>query len=222
MKIFCVINNYSPVGSEVSPEGKARHIEPDAPVEWYMLPDSTLVRNNNPMFVQDFDTDFVAFPSLVIRIGKLGKNIAEKFASRYYNAVAPGLAIQARGLLEDLKRKGLPWSRAVAFDRSCMLGDFKEIGDGNDSSCVYDDGNGYNDINGSLIDFEGEGCKLRWNCKSLIRNIDAIVSKISRENTLKIGDLIFVGLMTEGIRLKIGDVIRGIMDGEELLTIRLR
>lgn len=222
MKIFCVINNYSTVKNGTHTELTGCDMEQNVPAEWYMLPDSTLVRNNNPMFVPDFDSDFVAFPSLVIRIGKLGKNIAQKFAPRYYNAITPGLAIQAKGLLENLKSKGLPWSRALVFDRCCMLGDFQEIGTFDDPNGGGEDTNPCTDIKEVAINFEGDGHTLRWSGKSLIKNIDTIVSEISRENTLKIGDLIFVGLMPEGIKLKIGDEIRGIMNGEALLTIRLR
>lgn len=219
MKIFCVINNYRSPLTITSAADEGRDFA-DAPVEWYMLPDSTLVRNNNPMFVPDFDEEFVAFPSLVVRIDKLGKNIAGKFSSRYYSSVAPGLSIQAIGLMKRLKNEGLPWSRAVIFDRSCMLGDFMEIRNENPRNCEDVTPDTYD--NGFTIDFEGDGKSLRWRDESLIKDIDRVVSDLSRENTLKIGDLIYVALMPEGFTLKIGDEIRGVLNGEELLKIRLR
>lgn len=172
------------------------------------------------MFVPDFDEEFVAFPSLVVRIDKLGKNIAGKFASRYYSSVAPGLSIQAIGLMKRLKSEGLPWSRAVIFDRSCMLGDFMELENAELHTCEeIDSDSSKNEI---TIDFESDGKSLRWSAKSIIKDIDSVVSELSRENTLKIGDLIYVALMPEGLKLKIGDEIRGVLNGEELLKIRLR
>ncbi len=200
MKIFCVIDNYR--SSNVSEEVKAV-----SEVLWYLLPDSTVVRSENPMFVPDFCESFVAYPSLVIRIEKIGKNISPKFAPRYYKSFAPGLAVQAPGLLSQLREKGLPWTKAVVFDRCCMLGEFTEL---TEDGVI------------PAITFEGEDKSVSWDIVSLFNGVDEVVAALSRENTLKIGDLIFVGLRNEGFKLNIGENISAKIGEEVKLNIRLR
>ena len=202
MKIFCIVDNYN-AGATTETENEA-----NGEFLWYMLPDSTVVRSDNPMFVPDFSDSFVAYPSMVVRIEKIGKNISPKFSSRYYKSVAPGLAVQAPGLLADLRKKGFPWTKAVLFDKCCILGEFVEL---------TEEGMEF-----PRIDYDYGGKGIIWKADALERDVDHVIAELSRENTLKIGDLIFVGLSPDGFNLKIGESITAKIRGEIKLNMRLR
>ena len=47
--------------------------------------------------------------SLVVRINRLGKNIAPRFANRYYDAVTVGIDFTARDLQRKFREQGNPW-----------------------------------------------------------------------------------------------------------------
>ena len=54
----------------------------------------------------------------------MGKNIAERFAHRYYNEVTVGIDFTARDLQNKLRAQGLPWEISKAFDNSAVIGTF--------------------------------------------------------------------------------------------------
>ncbi|HAO63855.1 MAG TPA: 2-hydroxyhepta-2,4-diene-1,7-dioate isomerase, partial [Porphyromonadaceae bacterium] len=43
---------------------------------------------NKPFFIPDFAPEFVLHPALAVRIDRLGKNIAPRFAHRYYQSAS--------------------------------------------------------------------------------------------------------------------------------------
>lgn len=183
MKIFAVIRNYDDDGADGSVFGEG---EPT----WYTLPDSSLLRSGNPFFVPDFDKNFHAFPSIVYRIGRLGKSIAKRFAPRYIEAWGMGVAVVATDLLKTLREAGLPWDEAVSFDRSCFLGNLEPI-----DTLIN---------NNEAIKITCEGLETRYKTDCLRLPGHDIIEWLSRNNTLKNGDLILAGLMPVGLPLKPG------------------
>ena len=179
MKIFAVIRNY---GAECpgSPFGEGKAC-------WYEMPDSSIIRTGNPWFVPDFAEEFKFFPSIVYRIGRLGKSISERFAHRYLESVGMAGAVVAEDLLRELREKGLPWAEAVSFDRSCLLGNLQPI-----DTLLYKTG---------LTIMSGND-EFRYEPESLRHNPYEIVSLLSRTHTLKNGDLLLAGLTPEGITLR--------------------
>lgn len=181
MKIFAVIRNYGQPVAE-SPMG-------EGDVNWYEMPDSSVLRSGNPFFVPDFDSEFQLFPSICYRIGRLGKSISRRFAHRYIDAATISAAIVATPLLGKLREDGLPWTRAVSFDRSCLLGNLEPI-------------NSFIDCEPLTVEC-GEH-SLKYDLNSLRQSIDSLIETISADNTLKNGDLILAGLTAQGITLKPG------------------
>ena len=57
--------------------------------------DSSLLVNRKPFFIPDWSSDVRMTPCVVLRVSRLGKHVSARFASRYYDAVAPGLNMQA-------------------------------------------------------------------------------------------------------------------------------
>ena len=48
----------------------------------FLMADSSLLKDGKPFFLPSFDNDFKMYPSIVIKICRLGKNISKRFASR--------------------------------------------------------------------------------------------------------------------------------------------
>ena len=134
---------------------------------------------------------------LVVKISRLGKNIAERFAHRYYEEVTVGIDFTARDLQKKQKEKGLPWEISKAFDNSAALGTFilkEEAGDVNNIDFHLD-------INGKLVQ--------QGNTSDMIYSVDKIISYISRFFTLKIGDILFTGTPAGVGPVNVNDHLQG-------------
>lgn len=84
-----------------------------------MKGDSSLLVNRKPFFIPGWSEDVRMTPCVVLRVSRLGKNIAARFASRYYDAVALGVNMQAA----DFVVKN-DWTKGWAFDYSLVVGTF--------------------------------------------------------------------------------------------------
>ena len=51
---------------------------------WFLKPDTALLRNNDPFYIPAFSQEVHYECELVVRIDRVGKSIAERFAHRYY------------------------------------------------------------------------------------------------------------------------------------------
>ncbi len=88
----------------------------------YTLCDTAVVPDHNPLFVPDFDSQFDIWPAIVVRIGRLGKSIAPRFAHRYVDAMAGGVIVQAHHILRFMSSQGMPWMEGVSFDNAAPHG----------------------------------------------------------------------------------------------------
>ena len=68
----------------------------DGEAQMVLKGDSCLLNNRKPMFVPDWTQELGVTECMILRVSRLGKGIARKFASRYYDAVAPGAGRQNR------------------------------------------------------------------------------------------------------------------------------
>ena len=84
----------------------------------FMKSDSSLLKDGKPFFIPDFSSEIHYETELVVKIDRLGKNIAERFAHRYYSEVTVGIDFTARDLQRRLREQGLPWEISKAFDNS--------------------------------------------------------------------------------------------------------
>ena len=64
---------------------------------------------------------------IVVKIDRLGKNIAERFAHRYYHEVTVGIDFTARDLQNRQRAQGLPWEIRKAVDHSADGGTFVPV-----------------------------------------------------------------------------------------------
>ena len=73
----------------------------------FMKPDTALLKDGNHFsFLISEDVQYET--ELVVRVSRLGKNIAERFAHRYYDQLTVGIDFTARDLQKN-RKSGLPW-----------------------------------------------------------------------------------------------------------------
>ena len=119
MKIFAVDTNYLQHNKTLS----SSFSKPEAPVIFTKC-DTALLKDGKPFFIPDMLGNIEYETELVVRIGKLGKTIPTRFASRYYDAVTVGVDFTARDLQKRLQEQGLPWELSKGFDGAAALGTF--------------------------------------------------------------------------------------------------
>ena len=96
----------------------------DGQTEMVLKGDSCLLNGRKPLFIPDWTKELGVTECMVLRVSRLGKEIAPKFANRYYDAVAPGADFIAMDVLREAKAQGKPWTRALAFDYSLAIGEW--------------------------------------------------------------------------------------------------
>ena len=172
--------------------------------------DSSLLKDGKPFFIPDFSSEIHYETEIVVKIDRLGKNIAERFAHRYYNEVTVGIDFTARDMQQKLRSQGLPWELSKAFDNSAVLGSFvplTQIGDINHIPFHLV-------INGKKVQ---EG-----NTEDMLFSVDKIIAYVSRFFTLKIGDLIYTGTPAGVGPVKIDDHLQGYIGEQKLLDFFVR
>lgn len=205
MKIIAVGMNYAAHNKELH-----HSLELSEPTI-FMKADSALLKDGKPFFIPDFSSEVHYETELVIRIDRLGKNIAERFAHRYYQEVTVGIDFTARDLQNRLRAEGLPWEISKAFDNSAAVGSFvplEEIG---------------GDVNNLAFHLNINERKVQeGNTRDMLFAVDRIVAYVSRFFTLKIGDLIFTGTPAGVGPVKIGDHLQGYIGERKLLDFYVR
>lgn len=192
MKIICVGRNY------VDHIEELKNDFPTAPVI-FSKPDSAILRKNDAFYYPTFSNSIHHEVEVVLKVCKLGKNIQEKFAHKYYDEIALGIDFTARDLQSELKSKGLPWDLAKGFNGSAPISKFV-------SKETYD----MNNLNFNL-EVNGDN-KQVGNTSKMIYSFDYLISFISQYFTLKIGDLIFTGTPAGVGEVKVGDNLKGYME----------
>ncbi len=203
MKIICVGRNYAAHAAELKNE------VPSEPVI-FLKPDTSLLPKRQPFFYPDFSKDIHFETELVVRIDRLGKNIPQKFAHKYYSEVTLGIDFTARDIQQELKEKGLPWEKAKAFDGSAPIGKFIEKA----KLPSIENVNFELKINGES--------RQEGNTSQMLFSIDELIAYVSKFFTLKIGDLIFTGTPQGVGPIQIGDHLEAYLEGEKLLDLKIR
>jgi 2-keto-4-pentenoate hydratase/2-oxohepta-3-ene-1,7-dioic acid hydratase in catechol pathway len=200
MKIFCIkpginlnLNNL---------------IQSQSPI-FYLKPDTSLLRNNEPFYIPHFTNYVECELQIVYRICKVGKNVATKFAHRYFDAIALGVNLIAKDLLDYCKINGLPWEIANTFDNSLAISSFFD-------KTTFKN---LNNINFSLYINE----KKIQEASSSNFSKENIISYISQFYTLKTGDYFCIAppniLPT---KINIGDKVEAFLENNKVLSFLIR
>ena len=205
MKIIAIGMNYVAHCHELH----ANEELPKEPVI-FMKPDSALLKDSKPFFIPDFSKQIDYETELVVRICRLGKNIAPRFAHRYYDAVTVGIDFTAHDLQNRLRAEGKPWEICKGFDNSAVIGDFVPV-------------SRFKDVQNLDFHLTIDGNKVQeGNTRDMIFKIDELIAYISQFYTLKIGDLLYTGTPVGVGPVSIGQHLEGYLEGEKLLDFYVR
>jgi 2-keto-4-pentenoate hydratase/2-oxohepta-3-ene-1,7-dioic acid hydratase in catechol pathway len=203
MKIFGIGRNYG---------AHAQELNNPVPVEpiVFMKPDTALVKGNKPFFYPDFSSDVHHELEIVIRICRVGKNISEQFADRYFEELTVGIDFTARDIQQRSKEKGLPWETAKSFDNSAPVG-------------VFVPKSGFPDVHqinfGLLLN---DKMVQTGNTSGMIFTFEYLIAYVSRYFTLQMGDLIFTGTPAGVGPVKPGDHLVANIEGNVLLDFDVK
>ncbi|MFZ4455373.1 MAG: fumarylacetoacetate hydrolase family protein [Bacteroidales bacterium] len=204
MKIIAVGWNYIDHNKEMK-----RSLLPQQPVI-FSKPDSSILKGGKPFFLPDFSNQIEYEAELIIKICKVGKNIAPRFAHRYYNEVSIGIDFTARDLQKQQKENGGPWEICKSFDNSAVLGEFVPISD-------------YKQVNDINFELQINGKRVqKGNSSEMIFAIDEIIAFISKFFTLKIGDIIFTGTPSGVGSVFVNDHLEGYIENKKLLDFYVK
>lgn len=116
-RVFCIGRNYVAHAEELKNE------VPDKPV-LFMKPATSLVPPSKPVSFPKHGRNLHFETELVVLIGKEGRPVSEDDARSYVAGLSVGFDLTLRDVQDELKKKGLPWETAKAFDQSALVGDF--------------------------------------------------------------------------------------------------
>lgn len=203
MKIICIGRNYI---------DHAKELNNPVPIEpiFFLKPDTALIRNNQPFFYPDFSNDIHYEVEILVKFDKVGKNIAEKFAHRYYSEIGIGIDFTARDLQNKCKEKGLPWEIAKSFDGAAPISKFIKLVDFGDIQSL----DFKLELNGQLIQ--------QGNTRDMIFSVDKLIQHVSRFFTIKIGDLMFTGTPAGVGPVKIGDRLTAYIGDKKMLDFQIK
>ena len=203
MKIICVGRNYTDHVKELG------NSIPEEPV-LFMKPKSALLQTHTPFYYPEFTNELHYECELVLRVCKNGKYIQEKHASNYYDAITVGIDFTARDIQDELKKKGLPWEKAKAFDNSAVVGKFIPLTpDFNRKG-----------INFSLL--KNKEKVQEANSTQMIFSMERVIQDISNYFSLNIGDLIFTGTPAGVGECVTGDVLEGFIEKQNLFSVEVK
>ncbi len=188
-RIFCVGKNYRKHIKELKDE------DPEQPVI-FMKAVSCIVLPQEKIALPVHGTCLHHEVELVVLIGQGGRNIKETSARSHIAGLSLGVDLTLRDVQTSLKKKGLPWEIAKAFDQSAPLGTFVPLGDSTD----LDDIAFSCEVNGAL--------RQEGNSGQMIYSIPYIIEYLSDIWALQPGDLIYTGTPSGVGPLVSGDTIK--------------
>ena len=203
MKLLAIGRNYVEHIEELNNE------RPEEPVI-FLKPDSAIIRKNAPFFFPSFSKEIHHEIELLVKINRVGKNIQEKFAHKYYHEIGLGIDFTARDLQSKAKSKGLPWTIAKGFDGSAPISPFLPKAEFPDLQ----------NINFGL-EIDGE-IRQKGNTRLMLFSIDYIISYLSIFFTLKEGDIIFTGTPKGVGPVKVGNKLRGFIEDKYILECAIK
>lgn len=205
MKIIAVGMNYALHNQELG------HTQVNSEPVIFMKPDSALLKDGKPFFLPDFSREIHYETEVVVRICRLGKHIAPRFAHRYYDAVTVGIDFTARDLQRAFRAAGNPWELSKGFDNSAAIGTFIPLDRlGGDVQQL--------DFH---LDIDGREVQ-RGRTADMLHRVDDIIAYVSRFMTLKMGDLLFTGTPAGVGPVAVGQHLQGYLCEENVLDFYIR
>jgi len=187
-RVFCIGRNYVEHIRELNNE------LPQKPVI-FMKPGTCLVPPGSDVSKPRHGIELHHETEIVVLIGKRGRATTSQEARSFIAGLTIGLDLTLRDVQNELKKKGLPWELAKAFEQSAPIGLFKPY----DGSFRLDDISFSASVNGEV--------RQQGNSNLMIFSIERLVTELSTIWELRPGDLIFTGTPAGVGPLEPGDTI---------------
>lgn len=169
------------------------------PPELVHFPASTLLQPGKPFFVPGFSAEWEARPIVALRVCRLGKNIDERFASRYIDAIAPGV----RFIPVDLDSRPELQGLVTTIDSSVAIGPWQPLPEID-----------------SEVALGWRGAEITFTLRQL--RIPAVVAALSSFMMLQMGDVILPCTFPVGCPVKENDEINVRLSASEAYTVRIK
>lgn len=203
MKVICIGWNYPAHNSEMQ-------AQPPATPTVFCKPDSALLKQNKPFYVPNFMGQIDYELEVVVKINRLGKGIAPKFASRYYAEVGLGIDFTARDMQAQARANGQPWDLCKGFDNSAAISEFYPIS----QFGTIDNLHFRLDIDGVTVQQGYTG--------DMLFSPDDLIAYVSQYYTLKIGDLLFTGTPQGVGPVRPGNRLQAYLENQLLLDFEIK
>ncbi len=171
-RVFCIGKNYRQHIEEMS-DG-----DPGEPVV-FLKPASCLTAPGVPLTLPAHGQSLHHEVELVLLIGKEAHRVAESESTACIAGITLGIDLTLRDVQARLKKKGLPWEMAKAFEQSAPLGALVPFTE-DALSMEFE------------LSVNGER-RQHGNAREMIHSIPRIVHFLSGVWTLQPGDLIYTG-----------------------------
>lgn len=150
-----------------------------------LWPDSCILPSGRPLFLPDFAEEFKIVPAFAVRITRLGKCVAPRFAHRYFTHYAPASLLMSSNALKKLENLILPSPDDYCFDSSVVVGNWLPA----DNLEVFS----------AFTSFISPDLSSKDNFSLSINVIYEAIALASLRSTLKIGDVILIPFPESGI-----------------------
>ncbi len=187
-RIFCIGRNYLAHASELG------NTVPNEPVV-FLKPPGCLVPPGGTIPFPSHGKQLHHEVEVVLRIGGTCSDVKTAQAASFIDGVGLGLDLTLRDVQDSLKKQGLPWEKAKAFEKSAPLGPIVEI-------------EKIPDINALSFTCKVNGeIRQQGSTRNMIFSPARIVSYLSGIWKLLAGDLIYTGTPEGVSQLLVGDTI---------------
>lgn len=166
-----------------------------------IMPDSSIIKDGKPFFVPSFSDCWSYRLGFALRNGRLGKNVGERFASRYLDAMALCVITRPDDAIES--HAGLQHGLLNSYEGAIILGEWQPVADPSTPLTAT--------ICDHSVDLSGE-----------IVNAYRLFAQSSAISVMKIGDIIVTCRDCFAFNLPVDTVVTGSLNGVESLHFRIK
>lgn len=178
----------------------------------YTIPETAYLRTGHPFFVPHFAKPCVVVPHLAVHISRLGRNVEERFAYRYYDAITVGVNFVAKNLFEQAIAHSNPWSCATGFDNAATVGHMEPLNPQAPGDLPRQEIR-------ILIDGHEE---THLDTNDYIYTIDKLVAEASKWYMLRQGDLLFAGHALHHPPVIPGQHLEAYLGDKQVLSLNIK
>jgi fumarylpyruvate hydrolase len=202
-RVYCVGRNY------IDHIREMKEADERDPPFFFQKPRDAVVPDSTHVPYPPFTTDFQFEVELVVALGLAGRNIPVGQALDHVWGYAVGIDLTRRDRQRDARDLRLPWEIGKSFDASAPCGPIARTRDARH-------------FKGGPITLSVNGVeRQRGDIGQMIWSVPEVIAQLSRQVTLRAGDLIYTGTPAGVGPVVPGDVIAAQIDGLFPLTITI-